>query len=392
MMPEFADTTQMRGFAGNVLDKFGTTMFGLDEVARLCVVALFTGGHVLLEGNPGFGKTELVKTLAGNLSLEWKRIQFTPDLMPADITGTVMPDFEGGDSRAFKFRRGPIFTSLLLADEINRATPKTQAAMLEAMAERAVTVLGETHALPKPFMVLATQNPIDHEGTYSLPEAQLDRFMFKIHMPAMETRTVRAILQKTAGAFSGNGSIAVPPEAVRQEQLQRRWEEIAAAIRKVNTSENLVTHVTNIVFASNGDHAKLESVSSKRADMACDLAKQTIRFGGGPRAATALLLGAKGWFLLFNDDPGVHSAAGHHLAPILVPTVRHRFKLQFDWQEKFQQWLETHRQRRDVRVSEAALHDELLAQLCLLTAPEEGGYNRTFEPLLRSRAARGSLA
>ena len=188
-------------FADSILQEAGQKMFGVADVVRLCLIALYTNGHILLEGNPGLGKTELVKTLSNILTLPYRRIQFTPDLMPADITGTLGPSKD--NPRELTFQPGPIFTSLLLADEINRATPKTQAAMLEAMAERQVTVVGETHMLgqydfkpflgqdgnpiapnaKRPFMVMATQNPIDHEGTFDLPEAQADRFMFKILMP-----------------------------------------------------------------------------------------------------------------------------------------------------------------------------------------------------------------
>ncbi|MCB0128566.1 MAG: AAA family ATPase, partial [Caldilineaceae bacterium] len=169
-------------FAGTALTIVQEDMKDLDEVVRLCFVALYTNGHVLLEGNPGLGKTALVRALGDTLGFAKGRIQFTPDLMPADITGTYIPIPRDG-LMTLEFRPGPINTSLLLADEINRATPKTQSAMLEAMAEKQVTVLGESRKLPVPFMVLATQNPIDHEGTYTLPEAQSDRFMFKLLMP-----------------------------------------------------------------------------------------------------------------------------------------------------------------------------------------------------------------
>src|ERR1041384_948191 len=190
------DVAHARRPVSHVVKAVGEELYGLETVIRLSLAALFGGGHVLLEGNPGLGKTELVKRLARVMNLKAGRIQFTPDLMPADITGTLMPTGNGG----LRFQSGPIFTSLLLADEINRATPKTQSAMLGAMAEKKVTVLGEAHALPSPFVVLATQNPIDHEGTYNLPAAQADRFMFKVRMPVPDGATLKRILRKRAGA------------------------------------------------------------------------------------------------------------------------------------------------------------------------------------------------
>src|SRR5262249_22920266 len=190
------DVAHARRHASHVVKAVGEELYGLEAVIKLALAALFGGGHVLLEGNPGLGKTELVKRLARVLNLKAGRIQFTQYLMPADITGTLMPTGQGG----LRFQSGPIFTSLLLADEINRATPKTQSAMLEAMAEKRVTVLGEEHALPTPFVGLATQNPTDPEGTYNLPAAQADRFMFKVRMPVPDGPTVKRIVRKRAGA------------------------------------------------------------------------------------------------------------------------------------------------------------------------------------------------
>src|ERR1700752_998529 len=190
------DVAHARRHTAHIIDAVGEELYGVVTVIKLSLAALLSGGHVLLEGNPGLGKTELVKRLARVLNLRAGRIQFTPDLMPADITGTLMPSGNGGR----RFHSCPRFTSLLLADEINRATPKTQSAMLEAMAEKKVTVLGEEHALPSPFVVLATQNPIDHEGTYNLPAAQADRFMFKVRMPVPDGPTLKRIVRKRSGA------------------------------------------------------------------------------------------------------------------------------------------------------------------------------------------------
>ena len=215
------DVAHARRHTAHVIDAVAEELYGVETVIKLSLAALLSGGHVLLEGNPGLGKTELVKRLARVMNLKAGRIQFTPDLMPADITGTLMPTGNGG----LRFQSGPIFTSLLLADEINRATPKTQSAMLEAMAEKKVTVLGEEHALPSPFVVLATQNPIDHEGTYNLPAAQADRFMFKVRMPVPDGPTVKRIVRKRAGAG------APDPESDVGERVEGGARELRSAGR-----------------------------------------------------------------------------------------------------------------------------------------------------------------
>jgi MoxR-like ATPase len=176
-----------RAIAQRILDGLDATLYEQRELTRLVLVGCLARGHVLLEGLPGLGKTELVKALAALLGLDFKRLQFTPDLMPGDVTGGHILE-EGGGARRLVFHAGPVFTHVLLADEINRAPPKTQSALLEAMQERRVTVLGETRALPEPFYVLATQNPIELEGTYPLPEAQLDRFLFKLEVPRVGPR------------------------------------------------------------------------------------------------------------------------------------------------------------------------------------------------------------
>src|SRR5579884_4414847 len=189
-LTRFADNGQ------RLLDTIGSVVLGQDEVVRQVVLTLLAGGHVLLEGVPGVGKTLLVRTLAASLDADYARIQFTPDLMPADITGTMMlRDDEGG--RSFVFQPGPLFGNVILADEINRATPKTQSALLEAMQEQTVSVGDTTRPLPRPFFVLATQNPLEMEGTYPLPEAQLDRFMFKVLVPFPRADELEHILQRT---------------------------------------------------------------------------------------------------------------------------------------------------------------------------------------------------
>src|SRR5688500_12600354 len=188
---------QFRGTYDSIRQQVQKRMVGLDDVIDRVLAALFLGGHVLLEGVPGLGKTLLVRSLAESVDLTFSRIQFTPDLMPADIIGTNMIVQDADAHRAFRFQKGPLFTHVLLADEINRATPKTQSALLEAMQEHAITVAGQRYPLEEPFLVLATQNPIEMEGTYPLPEAQLDRFLYKVLVPYPAEQELLAILNRT---------------------------------------------------------------------------------------------------------------------------------------------------------------------------------------------------
>ncbi|MCP4155983.1 MAG: AAA domain-containing protein, partial [bacterium] len=279
----------VKDFANALLSNVGKKMFGVEEMTRLILAALYTGGHVLLEGNPGLGKTELVKTLGEVLALPMGRIQFTPDLMPADITGTYSPDFDGGNPGQMKFQAGPVFTSLLLADEINRATPKTQSAMLEAMAEKQVTVLGKKWPLDTPFMVLATQNPIDHEGTFNLPEAQADRFMFKLSVPVPDRETLRLIMDKTAGVFKQleNQGIALFKDAGTSRETYLRLEK---RIKMLPVSPPLETHILNMFLASNQQFDQLKDLDKKQIEKLKALVNEVLEYGLGPRAATAMTL------------------------------------------------------------------------------------------------------
>jgi MoxR-like ATPase len=280
---------------------------GHEEIVDQVLVCLFAGGHVLLEGVPGLGKTLLVRTLAQALDLTFKRIQFTPDLMPTDITGTeVIQDDPVTRQRLFKFLPGPIFAHIVLADEVNRATPKTQSALLEGMQEGQVTVSGVSHRLPGPFFVLATQNPIEMEGTYPLPEAQLDRFLFKLRIryPAIEElnqivdRTTRAQEPSTEQVFSGE-------EVVGFREL----------VREVP----IATHVRNFAsLAVMATHPQWEG--------APDVTRKYLRYGASPRAAQALVLGGKvlalraGRFNVSLDD----------LKAIALPALRHRIIMNFE--------------------------------------------------------------
>lgn len=374
---------EIEQLAEAVLVRVRSRMFGVDEVARLALVAFYTGGHVLLEGNPGLGKTELVKTLGLILGVPYGRIQFTPDLMPADITGTYAPDFENQAMQKLVFQKGPVFTSLLLADEINRATPKTQSAMLEAMAEKQVTVLGKKYPLDHPFMVLATQNPIDHEGTFNLPEAQADRFMFKINVPVPDSNTLRLILNKTAGTLSTAPAKPEPTEeklrVFREPGISLTvYERIKESILLSGSTPAVEAHILNMFLASNNQYEQMSGITESQRKRAKELVESLFLYGLGPRAATNLLLGAKAWSAMF--IAGAEGAEGPALARIVVPTLRHRIKLKFDWQEAFLA-LEKKSAHSELSMN-AAQQDALLARViesfALATAPGGNEYPRIF--------------
>ncbi|NIM17891.1 MAG: AAA domain-containing protein [Candidatus Aminicenantes bacterium] len=369
-----------------IMTRVRLKMFGMDEVTRLILVAFYTGGHVLLEGNPGLGKTEMVKTLGQVLGLPYGRIQFTPDLMPADITGTYTPDFEQNQLQKLVFQKGPVFTSLLLADEINRATPKTQSAMLEAMAEKQVTVLGKKYPLFIPFMVLATQNPIDHEGTFNLPEAQADRFMFKINVPVPNNSTLRLILNKTAGTLTDSPGKKEADEAKLRvfrdiKTSKAVFERLEMDIQRFGSSPSVETHISNMFLASNHRFDELDGLTREQQNKARDLVEKLMVYGLGPRAATNLMLGAKAWSLMFL--PGAESAEGPALARVVMPTLRHRIKLKFDWQEIFFKIEKpTKTDNIDTSVDSTTLEAQMVRMIesfCLATAPDDHEYLRIFK-------------
>jgi MoxR-like ATPase len=283
---------------------------GHDDLIRKVLIAFFAGGHVLLEGVPGLGKTLLVKSLSCALGMSFKRIQFTPDLMPSDIVGTeVLAESNG--RREFQFKKGPIFAHVVLADEINRATPKTQSAVLEAMEERQVTVFGESHALESPFIVLATQNPIELEGTYPLPEAQLDRFFFKLLVMPPSPAELRDILKRTTGTESEDVTKVLPDD---RGQLVNDMKQL---LRQVMIAPPIEDYVVRLVHATQAD--------AQNGGPAKSPIKQYIRFGSSPRGAQSIILGAKGNALV---EGRVHVSYGD-VEAVVYPALRHRIILNF---------------------------------------------------------------
>ena len=278
---------------------------GQNEVVEGVLIALLADGHVLLEGAPGLGKTMLVRTLAQTVALKYSRIQFTPDLMPADVIGTGVVQENGDGRKTLEFQPGPIFANLLLADEINRATPKTQSALLEAMQEKQVTVGRTTHLLEEPFFVMATQNPLEMEGTYPLPEAQLDRFMFKLRVPFPSSEQLHNILDRT----TREASLEVHRILSGPEILQMR-----RVVRTVPIAPHVQEYVVKLVMATHPD-------GEGNA-----LANKYIRYGTSPRGAQTLVLGGKVRALM----EGRFNVSVEDIRALLLPALRHRIILNFE--------------------------------------------------------------
>jgi MoxR-like ATPase len=298
--------SEFRAVVSRIEDEIATVMVGQADVVRDVLICLIAGGHALLEGVPGLGKTMLVRTLAESLDLYFSRIQFTPDLMPADITGTniLVEDPQGG--RQFAFQPGPVFANLLLADEINRATPKTQSALLEAMAEKTVTVANQIHSLQEPFFVLATQNPLEMEGTYPLPEAQLDRFFFKLVVPYPSGEDLTEIVRRTTAPAMPEAMKVADGAVIRQMGLLSRQVPIAGSVTDYVVRMTLATHPGNAE--------------------APDVVRRYVRYGVSPRGAQAIVLGSKIRALI----EGRLNVAYDDVRAVAPPALRHRLILNFD--------------------------------------------------------------
>jgi MoxR-like ATPase len=310
--PALINTQQVEAAAKKFRDDYVRTkeqikkaVVGHEEIIDGVLMCLFAGGHALLEGVPGLGKTLLIRSLSEALHLQFNRIQFTPDLMPADVTGTtIVVETEHG--REFQFRRGPIFAQIVLADEINRATPKTQSSLLEAMQEKSVTVGGTTYKLDQPFFVMATQNPIEQEGTYPLPEAQLDRFFFKLEVGYSNRKDLSEILNRTtAGAPQKIEQVIDGPTILEHQQL----------VRRVVIAPHVQDYAVRLVLATH-----------PQGELATPMVNQFLRFGASPRAAQALVLAGKVKALL-DARPNVSI---EDIRSVVLPAMRHRCLLNFE--------------------------------------------------------------
>ncbi|MDX2169925.1 MAG: MoxR family ATPase [Deltaproteobacteria bacterium] len=312
LVGDFADTFN------RIRNEIAKVIVGQGEVIEEILIALFAGGHVLIEGVPGTGKTLLVRTLAQAINLSFNRIQFTVDLMPADITGTRML-LEQEGQRELVFAKGPIFAHVLLADEINRATPKTQSALLEAMAERQVTVAGATHKLPPPFFVLATLNPIEMEGTYPLPEAQLDRFLFKVVLPYPSAAEMQRIIGSTTSNAAAQATAVFPPR-----KAAARLEELKALVREVLVAPHIEEYAATLVRATIPRGSKF-APGGPLALAADEHIGRYVAFGSSPRGGQALLLGAKVRALL----AGRAHLTYEDVDRVAVSALNHRLVLNF---------------------------------------------------------------
>ncbi len=282
----------------------GEVVLGQDAVVELAMMAILSGGHALLVGVPGLAKTLLVETIGTVMGLDSKRVQFTPDLMPADIVGSEVLEETAKGKRSFRFIQGPVFCQLLMADEINRASPRTQSALLQAMQERFVTVAGQRHDLPAPFHVLATQNPIEQEGTYPLPEAQLDRFLFQIDVGFPELGTEKDILLATTGANDATAKkVITPKQLISMQKL----------VRQLPVGEKIVDAILTLVRNARPDQTALSEI------------KETVAWGPGPRAGQALMLATRAKALI----DGRLSPSIDDVLELAAPVLQHRMALTF---------------------------------------------------------------
>ncbi len=313
---DVAQAEQLRAAYARITSEIGKLIVGQQEVIEQLMIAILARGHCLLEGVPGLAKTLMIHSLADTLSLSFNRIQFTPDLMPSDITGTeVIQEDPDTHERRFKFLRGPVFANVILADEINRTPPKTQAALLQAMQERRVTVGTETHELPDPFQVFATRNPIEQEGTYQLPEAQLDRFLLEIHVGYPSENEEQQIARKTTSADFGKEPI---PHVLKKEDL-RALQALVPRMPITDEAVSLAVTLTRKTRPQNG------SGNGPKTGPTDDRIEKYVRFGAGPRGSQALVLAAKARAALRG-----HAAADvEDIRALLVPVLRHRLVMSY---------------------------------------------------------------
>jgi MoxR-like ATPase len=295
---------------GELKASMARVIIGQEDVVNLLVTCLLAGGHALVEGVPGLGKTLLVKSLAQATDMQFRRVQFTPDLMPSDIVGTeILEEDQATRQRAFRFQPGPVFTQVLLADEINRAPPKTQSALLEAMQERSVTFAGQTHKLPRPFFVLATQNPIEQAGTYPLPEAQLDRFLLRIDVVyPTEDEEVLMVSRTTHAGLQDAEPVMDVATLLRLQQL----------VRDIEIGDHLVRYATRLVRATRPSETTVDAV------------KKHIGWGAGPRAGQALVLASKARALMQGRLAVTRDDIGAMLLPVLAHRVLRNFEAEAD--------------------------------------------------------------
>ena len=297
---------QLQESLGGLRASIGQVFLGQEQTVELMLLSLLADGHVLLEGAPGLGKTTLVRALAGALDLSFQRVQFTPDLMPGDIIGTRMLEGDAGGERHFRFVPGPIFTQVLLADEINRATPRTQSALLEAMQEKQITTWGESRKLDSPFLVIATQNPIEMEGTYPLPEAQLDRFIVKIEVAAPSEDDLVKILAHTTSTAAD----VVPSQLDRDDLVEAQ-----ALVRELPASTDILRRVARLVLATDPSR----TTSPRQI-------QDAVRFGSSPRGGQAMLLLAKSRAFL----EGRAFVSEADIEAVAAPALRHRLVLSYE--------------------------------------------------------------
>jgi len=300
------DAAQFVAQFNTVREEIAKVVVGQREIVEEILIGLFAGGHVLLEGVPGIGKTLMVHTLADTLSCQFSRIQFTPDLMPTDIIGTRVVVEDDGGHKHFTFQPGPVFTQILLADEINRATPKTQSALLEAMQERSVTTAGETRKLDRPFFVIATQNPLEMEGTYPLPEAQLDRFLFKLYVNFPSVEELVEVSRRTTVRDMPKADVALEDTAVVQ---------LMGTVRDMPIAEHVERYAANILIATH-----------PTSEQATPMVKQYGKYGASPRGLQAMILGGKVRALL----DGRFNVAEDDIRAVAKPALRHRILLNFE--------------------------------------------------------------